>query len=137
MVLELKTTDFKLGDWVYFSDVACKVIGLSKNSVTIDCSKFDQGGQGCADIVDIFPIPLTTELLEKNRYVLIGNNGEYQRYRDDLIVRKIGDSSQFAVYLPCGNLDKEETVLLSIIDYVHQLQHLLWTLEYENNIIIQ
>lgn len=136
MALGIETTDLKLGDWVSFSDVPCKIVGLTKDGVTIDCSKFGQGGQGCADIVDIFPIPLTTELLEKNRYVLIGDNGEYQRYRDDLIIRKIGDSSQFAVYLPCGNFDKEETVLLSIIDYVHELQHLLWTLEYEAKITI-
>lgn len=136
MALGLETIDFKLGDWVLFADVPCKIVGLTKNGITIDCSKFDQGGQGCADVVDIFPIPLTTEILEKNRYVLIGDNGEYQRYRDDLIIRKIDDSSQFAVYLPCGNFDKECTVLLAIIDYVHELQHLLWILEYEDKLII-
>lgn len=136
MALGLETTDLKLGDWVYFSDVPCKVIGLTKNGVTIDCSKFDQGGKGVADIADIFPIPLTTELLEKNKYVITVDNGESQRFWDDLILRKLSDGSKFAVYLPVSNFDKEETVLLEVIEYVHELQHLLWILGYENNFTI-
>ncbi len=129
----MKAKDLHIGDWVLFADVPCKVIGVTINGATIDLSNFDnsKGKQACIDLCDISPIPLIEEFLIKNGYVIISEDGSYQRYRDDLIIRKVKES-EFAVYLPVGNFEEEKTVLIDIIQYVNELQHLLWILEYKN-----
>lgn len=129
----MEAKDLHIDDWILFADVPCKVIGITMNSVIIDISNFDnsKNKQACADVVDISPIPLTEEFLIKNGYVSVDEYGGYQRYRDDLIIRKVKES-EFAVYLPVGNFEEEKTVLIDIIQYVNELQHLLWVLDYEN-----
>ena len=129
----MEAKDLHIDDWILFADVPCKVIGITMNTVTIDLSNFDnnKNKQACADVVDISPIPLTEEFLIKNGYVSVDDYGGYQRYRDDLIIRKVKES-EFAVYLPVGNFEEEKTVLIDIIQYVNELQHLLWVLDYEN-----
>lgn len=81
-------------------------------------------GDCCAWVKDIVPIPLTSEILEKNRW----KDDGYDWYRLPtkrayLYITK--DITTFGEFLVCVGLDRHN---LASINFVHQLQHLLFGL---------
>jgi hypothetical protein len=89
------------------------------------------------DLNEIFPIPLTPEILEKNgfektsspkRYVFEQNNNRIiVDLKDDYLLQIIYNFSEYAPYT---------NYVLPHVDYVHQLQHDLRLCEIEKEIII-
>lgn len=81
-------------------------------------------GDCCAWVKDIVPIPLTSEILEKNGW----KNDGYDWYRLPtkrayLYITK--DITTLGEFLVCVGLDRHN---LASINFVHQLQHLLFGL---------
>ena len=117
----MKANELMIGDFVTRQnyenkDVVCKIIGLSKNSISVE---FDNGSRSMGASEDsISPIPLTPEILEKN-----GFNIEITPYTPDW-KRCILNPNFFledrlkGFYHFNGNK-------LAKIQYVHELQHAL------------
>ena len=81
-------------------------------------------GDCCACVKDIVPIPITSEILEKNRW----KNDGYDWYRLPtkrayLYITK--DITTLGEFLVCVGLDRHN---LASINFVHQLQHILFAL---------
>jgi len=122
-----------VGDLVKFEDRVCKVLGSrppiyrgNKNAYTIT-----QKVGWRTDIREgsLEPIPLTTEILEKNRWEKVNlslNRHVWYKFktkRSYLYMKK--DKHGRDKFLVCIGKDKHN---LASISYVHQLQHLLFGL---------
>lgn len=129
----LKVEDLHIGDWVLFSNAPCKVIGISKNGVTLDLSNFDDAKEEQVDLCDISPIPLTEELLERNGYKFTFDDGILRQYEDDCFRIKETNDGRFLIYLKVSNADEEVDVLVTIAINVHELQHTFWVLSGDDN----
>ena len=127
-------TELKIGDIVNFGGEKAKLIGISfedENSITVQC--LEDGSENRiwrASLLDeIDGIPLTKEILEKNRW---------QWDEDDWVF-----FCEFCpnVYLaPVGNgfsvVDATGEQLGRINAAVHELQHLLWALGIKDDLKI-
>lgn len=87
-------------------------------------------GDCCAWVKDIVPIPLTSEILKKNGW----KDDGYDWYRLPtkrayLYITK--DITTLGEFLVCVGLDRHN---LASINFVHQLQHLLFGLEINSEI---
>lgn len=132
----MKIKDIKIGDWVAFQNPLTpsknEEIGniAEINGYTVRCGGFT------VHISDTYPIPLTKEILEKNGYEL-GSlrlplvdgkfNAEMLQF-----ARKNFVSLMFDKFERNFNYDFENRRLT--IRYVHELQHLLWTLGLDDNL---
>ena len=72
---------------------------------------------------DIKPIPLTTEILEKNGWKKDGKWYKLSTKRAYLYITK--DIKIFGEFLVCVSIDKHN---LASVSFVHELQHLLFGL---------
>lgn len=111
----MRAKDLMIGDWVYNSkNERCKVCGTSEifdSNITLD--NYDKENDGCFETeFEVSPIPLTSEILERNgiRYQYGmpwyqgGADGVFEfRYRSD-----------------------DDTIeIRKAVRYVHELQHIL------------
>lgn len=102
-----------------------EVIGTeNENEVLSYQIKFPNGEIQYADKDNIVPIPLTPEILEKNRW----KNDGYDWYklptkRAYLYITK--DIITLGEFLVCVGLDRHN---LASINFVHQLQHIFFSL---------
>ena len=126
----MKAKELKIGDWVSFADVPVKVKDIKPKSVVLDISRFDDcmDKEGCAELGDIRPIPLTSEILEKNGWKerkyserIAYENGWYELFR-------VGQEGAWAF---CHYDD-----FLTAIKHIHELQHLLWALGMDDDLKI-
>ncbi len=125
----MKATELKLGDWASLGDD--NPVKIAELELML-CSAWDKDENFVDKIFyeDLKPIPLTTEILEKNGWEKQGN--DYIKENDGLVLRSVRESFLFFIIEGEGN----KYLLLNDIDYVHQLQHLLWALEIDNDLKI-
>lgn len=140
--------DLRIGDIVAIIEekgnrIPCKVVGVDKevchNSKTrgflqgaAHLRPFDMEDDEPSDSKwcgDIYHIPLTPKILENNGWKLIKRNIDDDGFEWHVYEKQ--DSSPQLQYYPkyktfSAFFGNEE--ILSDIDYVHQLQHLLWAL---------
>ena len=114
----MKANELMLGDWVYssFSDIPCEVQYLELRESgygSVKTSNVD----GIKDIVSLYPIPLTPEILEKNGFVNYEEDEENFHNEDCVFIKQ-----NLGGYGAC--LDKIRTIS-GIFHYVHELQHAL------------
>lgn len=102
-----------------------EVIGTeNENEVLSYQIKFPNGEIQYADKDNIVPIPLTTEILEKNGWKDDGYDWyKFPTKRAYLYITK--DITTLGEFLVCVGLDRHN---LASINFVHQLQHLLFGL---------
>ena len=121
----MEANELMIGDWVYsaftISELPCK----------ITCLKLHEGGYttiettnviGVTDITSLSPIPLTTEILEKNGFEY--KEGEFGMYGIAIVPHYVRDDVPFEIFCdgePFAIWFKEPIN----IKYVHQLQHSL------------
>ena len=127
-----------VGDWVKFLSEESKIIEV------YDGGSYFMGSPnitGCSKEEELSPIPLTTEILEKNgwkkevmsrgiknsHWVYTKPDIEEYGYFPIYIEKGIGD--EFDVYPFTGN---HICTQIAYIKYVHQLQHLLFGLGIKN-----
>ena len=133
----IKAEDLRIGDLVRYG----------KNIITVQAihTNYEEGfiideynvGYNC-DELD--PIPLTPEILEKNRYEV--------KYPEERYNKPIGEQKKFlSRYLAIEHRPTEwkvfiqyitliDHVLLRSVKHVHELQHILWALGLDANLKI-
>ncbi len=110
------------GDWVKYDGITVQVIGSRPNfSLLSDIIYTDK--EPWVMNKEIKGIHLTPEILEKNGWEKRGN--DYIKENDGLVLRFVRESFLFFIIEGVGN----KYLLLNDIDYVHQLQHILWALD--------
>lgn len=126
---KLTCCDIMVGDYVYstFSDKPCKVqaIELSEHgygSVRVT------GVDGVKDIVSLSPIPLTSEILERNGIKWLmsepSGNRTYRCNEPPISCTFIPDRGWYMSAGPVGS-SKLPFAVFSMAYYVHELQHAL------------
>lgn len=82
-------------------------------------------GECCAWVKDIVPIPLSPKILEKNGWkVSLEGTWIYEK-EDSVKIFRLLDDKHYAAYIGFIRLE---------IQYIHQLQHLLFGLGIDNNL---
>ena len=128
----MKTTDLMIGDWVQNQDGSIKgrIVNIDayQNRVEFGTYTID------ADFV--YPIPLTSEILEKNGFE-IDKNFKNSNYKKNVYILagcvKWKDDVVFVDFIS----EVEGSVLfLTSCKYVNNLQHLLKDLEIEKEIVL-
>ena len=121
----MKATELRIGDWVAFADLPVKVKEVKQDGVCVDLSCFDnsKGEQGYAAFEDLSPTPLTKEILEKNGW----------RKDADATLWVLGYLGLYwfmvdGYYELCYADGCMKPIAQTRVEYVHQLQHLLWAL---------
>jgi hypothetical protein len=119
----METKDLKLGDWVYYTSPvdgekeACRIANTGEAFVS--CL-----GKPLSFRREISPIPLTREILDKNR-------GSWQN-RISLSPSYEEGSGMVDWTVGIGN--PYWTIDIRIIHYVHELQHIIWALGMDDNL---
>lgn len=126
----IKPEDLRIGDIVKVKTVSgavklCIVQSLMQGARGASVKEINNDNNGYT--MDISPIHLTLELLEKNgfkeeQHQKDGASEWYEFYHYDLginIVYEV-EENKFAAYLDCKKLRE--------IQYAHELQHILWAL---------
>lgn len=115
----MRVSDIKMGDWFEFGEGQGQISLIYGDTVTIN------GYQ--PNIAELQPIPLTKEILEKNRWEFISNEMWYKIEPSGIEI-SLWDSKKdkWAVHI--------QGEFTSIIRYVHELQHLLWALGVDDNL---
>lgn len=125
----MKVTELKLGDLVAYKDKVGKVDVYVPPVLYVDAE-----GESISTILadsDLQPIPLTDEILEKNGWFL--RRPKVYLLEHDGSILKISVGEDFCtVWLK--NFDAK--VWLAEIEYIHQLQHILWALGIDDNLKI-
>lgn len=114
----MNVKELMIDDWVLYDNEPHKIQGVSYGEVTIECWPKDEG--------DIEPIPITTEILEKNGFV----NEEV-------------DPDELLSYFRWDNGDIHVSIYNNFnyisdlhIHHVHELQHALRLCGIEKEIIL-
>lgn len=125
--MTLRAKDLMVGDLVYNTKKEiCKVCGVScffgeSNFHLDNYSKENDGGFDLE--LEVFPIPLTPEILEKNGFKFINDEPFFVGWEQYGMVFCYREGGGFSVSI----------LINSQIDYVHELQHLLrlWKIDKE------
>ena len=117
----MKAEELMIGDWVLYESKPNMISEISEEIVG-EATVCFVGNRYMANIDEVEPIPLTTEILEKNGFVLrddeIGWHGvKFEPYftRDDVPFEIFCDGEPFSIWFrdPVN------------IEYIHQLQHVM------------
>ncbi len=124
----MKATELKIGDLVRYKGKPAKVHSIPAPFIYL-FDVADVGYRSSDGDENLIPLPLTTEILEKNGWKKDRDNN-YIDYDHHLVLCE--KSNGYALYKVInGNI-----IWLMNIDYVHQLQHLLWALEIDDDLKI-
>ena len=127
----MKVEEFKIGDIINFNGKKAKVVSLSlEHKDTLKVLPIKENGVewswvARASLIDeIDPIPLTSEILEKNGYVHC-SDGE-----DELWIEY---EHSFSL-----EVDSDESLWYcqKKVEFVHELQHILWALGIDDDLKI-
>ena len=127
----MKANELMIGDWVCVNGLNAQVFELAYNQTEKELTTGILDTQGevyyCYEGYDhVEPIPLTTEILENNGFDI--SDGEVMRYNFE----EDGQSYHFSLRQMYNQKDNKPNGysfyafnVLTIIDYVHELQHAL------------
>ena len=134
----MERNELMIGDWVYRPDCYDKVKEIRENGI-IGCDHL----RGIISFEELEPIPLTTEILEKNGFeckhkgealkrlywilYVDGGSVKVKVNRGLFLFNICGVPFQFGFYVPSVNKH---------IQYVHELQHALRLCGIEKEIIL-
>ena len=132
-----------IGDWVIRRGVPEEPMRLYDMKAITNIVYLDQDGRGVAEkFENIEPIPLTSEILEKNGF----KKKVWREYREpDVITYAIGGGFFIEVtadeyWLVDNCSDSNDCYYTSNwitkVEYVHKLQHLMRDLEIEKEIVL-
>lgn len=112
----LKISDLSVGDWVRYETMPTKVMTINGFDSVVR-GKASNGNIVIAHIDCFEPIPITAEILVKNRIHKTYEDDNYAIFRGDgLWAVKYSDGDWELSIPPVGHVD---------IRYIHQLQHAL------------
>lgn len=113
--------DIKPGDYLLIKDnpYLFKIIISDYDSMPAEVIHGNLGIACCVKCDEIIPIPLTTDILEKNGYALY-YGCLWTNHKKKIVLRQATNGSL--------HYDIKE------VKYVHELQHILWALGVDDNI---
>lgn len=123
----IKNKELMLGNWVLAGEKTqfpMQVVGIFSDVVYLDF----EGNEG--DVweekeEDLFPIPLTEELLEKNGFIKgVSSNPAYYKDKDDMIYISLMTPTSISVRISSQN-GGERVSAYNKIKYLHELQNIL------------
>lgn len=122
----MKAKELKIGDWVYAKVpitceiMPCKIEKFNNDKVLAGLiwSHFDE----------LSPIPITEEILEKNGW----EKDDVQWVLFNLVIQYDKVDDNFTIYVHQDG----ECNYLTEIEYVHELQHILWALGMDDDLKI-
>jgi len=122
---ELKCTDLRIGNYVLFNNVRCKIAEIERDRVVIE---YHNGDTDYYYIYYIDPIELTEEMLKKIGFEKDGNN--YSLVCGDIEVGFYIDNFKQVLYI---NVSREKRFYKNElrsydVKYLHQLQNTYHTL---------
>ncbi len=109
----MKASELMIGDWVKTDDGTSKVVSLH-DGWHIDVEDNDY----TYDEYQVYPIPLTEEILKANGFELDEDGWRYRYYIEE-------DDDFFILYLTDGRIDISIAESEMVLRYVHLLQHAL------------
>lgn len=145
----IKAEDLRIGDIVIVSKTGCKIpkgTVCRLTAIETESMLFDDRfvsvrllpiDPKCKQISwydwckNISPIPLTPEILEKNGFEIREGTVAYAKNR--LALKPLDEGKGYQVGLGSLRLFYIE---VSVINYVHELQHILWVLDEDANLKI-
>lgn len=110
------------GDWVKASGQLCRVEEVFVNRLTKEYEYtliYPNGNSSRFVIGEIEPIPLTPEILEKNGW----------KKKDDMCWKSYDLVTLIVQDNICRIVDLRSNLILRSLEYVHELQHLLFGLD--------
>lgn len=117
----MEAKDLMIGDYVYnHRNWECPIVEIHKNSAIVIARHY---GEEEFLLSDLRPIPLTTEILEKNGFDISDPEVKQYHFEED------GQRYHFSLRQMYNKDNKPDGYsffafsVLTIIDYVHQLQH--------------
>lgn len=127
----IKAEDLRIGDLVRYGKDIITILATHADGLVCFADGKDQI---CVEHVLLEPIPLTPEILEKNGWKRISHKGlPWALFRKKgCSVRIAYDSDDDKVPFSVGKEIQE----LKNINYVHELQHILWALGKDANLKI-
>lgn len=129
----MKATELKIGDWVSYKNKPLKVEELGHDL----CGGTDKQGYWHDKIVldDVEPIRITEKILVINLWEKLfevhswwPHEGEYYALHDEDL-RLFPVLEYYQLYIKRGDFYH-----IASIKYVHELQHILWTLGLDDNL---
>ena len=122
----MKAKELKLGDCVSYKGKVAKIHSIDSPCIYVDVDDEIRGT--LEDDGDISPMPLTSEILEKNGW-RERKHSEYTAYENGWYeLFRVGQEGSWAF---CHYDD-----FLTSIEYIHQLQHILWALGIDDDLKI-
>lgn len=136
---KLNCKSLMIGDWVYnHRNWICPIVEIHKDSAVVVARHY---GEEEFKLDDLRPIPLTTEILEKNGFAKSTPSSGIHAICYDLYNKKdkynltIADYNKYKRLLL--DVDSEDSECFNIkCDYVHELQHALRFCRIEKEIIL-
>lgn len=119
------SSEIKIGDFVYLGEQIVKILTMDFGH----CSVLDENNDvvPLIEYKDLSPIPISKEILKKNGFVFNSSN------KNNLIY--FPHNNEFQIYESEGEyflrfLRYSEELFQ--IDYIHELQHIMWVLNIED-----
>ena len=122
----MKANELKIGDYVSYKGKPAKIHALDSPCIYVDADGEIWGT--LEDDGDISPMPLTEEILEKNGW----EKGDVQWILFNLVIQYNKVDDNFTIYV----YQNEEYNYLTEIEYIHELQHILWALGMDDDLKI-
>lgn len=125
----IKTKELMLGNWVLAGKNAkfpMQVVSIFENEVYLDFEGNE--GDGFEEREeDMFPVPLTEEILLKNGFI---NMSDYYKDKDANIFIRLGEDITTSIRVKCLDMKPNKPILSKVnafnkTKYVHELQNLL------------
>lgn len=149
----IKAEDLRIGDIVrinencslkegvisYITEIRTR--GIFEKEDFVKLKHFDSDWEFGVWCRNIDPIPLTTEILEKNRFEVVYPEKCYNKFISSpgrKLIRFLSIENwptEWKVFLKYTNRT-DHYVLLRFVKYVHELQHILWALGADANLTI-
>lgn len=121
----MTATELKIGDLVYFQDNSnpCRIDEINSQFV-------DSYHSGRCYICDLKPVFLTDEILEKNGWRYSKDISSWLSNSTGVKYGIYSNDEGYKFTFGLGEYDK----CIVCITYVHELQHILWVLGFDDNL---
>lgn len=118
----MKQSEYISGDWVKASGQLCRVEEVFVNRLTNEYEYnliYPNGNSSRIVIGEIEPIPLTPEIFEKNGW----------EHQDDVYFKEYPHRKLVVIDEKACIINESCSLFLCKVEFVHQLQHLLFGLD--------
>lgn len=129
----MKVEELKIGDWVLYKGKPAKVYSIDPPSIYVDVNR--EILRTLEDDGDLEPAVLDTDTLKRAGWKWVKGN-LWCNAESPLIVRDCDNVFNFYFRGCVYAEDKKAEVLLKRLQYVHELQHILWALGIDDNLKI-